>query len=54
VADSLVAEFGGLQKLLSATAQDLQRAGGVDPVQARAVREALSRIAESALLERYS
>jgi diadenylate cyclase len=54
VADSLVAEFGGLQKLLSATAQDLQRAGGLDPVQARAVREALSRIAESALLERYS
>lgn len=54
VADSLVAAFGGLQKLLSATAQDLQRAGGVDPAQARAVREALSRIAESALLERYS
>lgn len=54
VADSLVAEFGGLQKLLSATAQELQRAGGVDPVQARAVRAALSRIAESALLERYS
>lgn len=54
VADSLVAEFGGLQKLLSATAQDLQRAGSLDLVQARAVREALSRIAESALLERYS
>jgi diadenylate cyclase len=54
VVDSLVAEFGGLQKLLSATAHDLQRAGGLDPVQARAVREALSRIAESALLERYS
>jgi diadenylate cyclase len=53
-ADSLVAEFGGLQKLLSATAQDLQRAGGLDPVQARTVREALSRIAESALLDRYS
>lgn len=53
-ADSLVTEFGGLQKLLSATAQDLQRAGGLDPSQARIVREALSRIAESALLERYS
>jgi diadenylate cyclase len=53
-ADSLVAEFGGLQKLLSATAQDLQRAGGLDPAQARSVREALSRIAESALIERYS
>jgi diadenylate cyclase len=53
-ADSLVQEFGGLQKLLSATAQDLQRAGGLDPAQARIVREVLSRIAESALLERYS
>lgn len=53
-ADSLVQEFGGLQKLLSATAHDLQRAGGLDPAQARMVREALSRIAESALLERYS
>jgi diadenylate cyclase len=53
-ADSLVGEFGGLQKLLSATAQELQRAGGLDPAQARSVREGLSRIAESALLERYS
>lgn len=53
-ADSLVTEFGGLQKLLSATAQELERAGGLDPAQARIVREALSRIAESALLERYS
>ena len=53
-ADRLVAEFGGLQKLLSATARDLQRAGGLDPAQARIVRETLSRIAESALLERYS
>ena len=53
-ADSLVQEFGGLQKLLSASAQDLERAGGLDPAEARILREALSRIAESALLERYS
>jgi diadenylate cyclase len=53
-ADCLVQEFGGLQKLLSATANDLERAGGLDPAQARIVREALSRIAESALFERYS
>jgi len=53
-ADSLVQEFGGLQKLLSATAHDLERAAGLDPGEARIVREALSRIAESALLERYS
>jgi diadenylate cyclase len=53
-ADSLVQEFGGLHKLLSATAHDLERAGGLDPAQARIVREALSRLAESALFERYS
>ena len=53
-ADSLVQDFGGLQKLLSATAHDLERAGGLDPAEARILREALSRIAESALLERYS
>lgn len=53
-ADSLVQEFGGLQKLLSATVHDLERAGGLDPAQARIIREALSRIAESALLEQYS
>jgi diadenylate cyclase len=52
-ADGLVAEFGSLQKLLSASAQDLQRVPAIDAGQARIVREGLARIAESALLERY-
>lgn len=53
-ADGLVAEFGSLQRLLSASAQDLHRVPTIDAALARSVREGLSRIAESALLERYS
>jgi diadenylate cyclase len=53
-ADGLVAEFGSLQKLLSASAHDLHRIPGIDAALARSVREDLSRIAEAALLERYS
>jgi diadenylate cyclase len=53
-ADGLVAEFGSLQKLLSASAHDLHRIPGIDTALARSVREDLSRIAEAALLERYS
>lgn len=52
-ADSLIEHFGGLQKLLSASAQDLDRVRGLDASQARSLREGLSRLAESALLERY-
>jgi len=52
--EGLVAEFGSLQKLLSASARDLHRVPAVDAALASAVREGLSRIAEAALLERYS
>jgi len=54
VADSLVAHFGGLQKLLSASAHDLQYVPGVDEAMALTVRDGLSRIAEAALLDHYS
>jgi len=54
IADDLIDHFGGLQKLLSASAQDLQRVHGVDPALATGVREGLSRLAESALMERYA
>ena len=53
VADRLIDHFGGLQKLLSASVQDLCQAAGLDVGQARNLREGLSRLAESALLERY-
>lgn len=49
----LVAHFGGLQKLLAATVEDLMAVDGVGEQRARSVREGLSRLAESSILERY-
>ncbi|WP_029069035.1 DNA integrity scanning diadenylate cyclase DisA [Jonesia quinghaiensis] len=53
ILDRLVQRFGGLQKLLSATIEDLMAVDGVGEQRARAVREGLSRLAESSILERY-
>jgi diadenylate cyclase len=53
VVDRLVDHFGSLQKLLAAGADDLQAVDGVGETRARAVREGLSRLAESSILERY-
>jgi diadenylate cyclase len=53
VVEGLVQHFGGLQKLLAASIDDLQVVGGVGESRARSVREGLSRLAESSILERY-
>jgi diadenylate cyclase len=53
VVERLVEHFGGLQKLLAATIEDLQNVEGVGELRARSVREGLSRLAESSILERY-
>jgi diadenylate cyclase len=53
VMERLVEHFGGLQKLLAASVDDLQSVGGVGEGRARSVREGLSRLAESSILERY-
>jgi len=53
VIDRLVDHFGNLQKLLAASIDDLQAVGGVGEHRARSVREGLSRLAESSILERY-
>jgi diadenylate cyclase len=53
VVDRLVEHFGSLQKLLSANIDDLQAVEGVGEMRARSVREGLSRLAESSILERY-
>lgn len=53
VVGRLAEHFGALQKLLAAGIDDLQAVGGVDESRARAVREGLSRLAESSILERY-
>ncbi len=53
VVDRLVEHFGTLQKLLAAGIDDLQAVEGVGESRARTVREGLSRLAESSILERY-
>ncbi len=53
VVDRLVDHFGSLQKLLAASIDDLQVVEGVGESRARTVREGLSRLAESSILERY-
>jgi diadenylate cyclase len=53
VVDSLIEHFGGLQKLLGAGVDDLVQVDGVGAAHARSVREGLSRLAESSVLERY-
>jgi diadenylate cyclase len=53
VVERLVEHFDTLQKLLSAGVEDLQAVDGVGELRARSVREGLSRLAESSILERY-
>ncbi len=53
VIDGLVAHFGSLQRVLAAGIDDLQVVDGVGAQRARAVREGLSRLAESSILERF-
>jgi len=53
IVDRLVGHFGGLQKLLAAGVDELMAVDGVGEQRARAVREGLSRLAESSILERY-
>jgi diadenylate cyclase len=54
ILDRLVDHFGGLQKLLAASAEELQAVEGVGETRARAVREAISRLAETSIIDRYS
>lgn len=53
LAHRLVVHYGALQKLLAATIDDLQNVEGVTERRARSLREGLSRLAESSILERY-
>jgi diadenylate cyclase len=54
IIDRLVDHFGGLQKLLAATIEDLLTVEGVGEARARGIREGLSRLAETSILDRYS
>lgn len=53
IIERLVDHFSDLQKLLAANLDDLMTVDGVGEQRARAVREGLSRLAESSILERY-
>ncbi|GAA1891622.1 DNA integrity scanning diadenylate cyclase DisA [Lapillicoccus jejuensis] len=53
IVDRLVDHFESLQRLLAANLEDLMAVEGVGENRARAVREGLSRLAESSILERY-
>ena len=53
VVEQLVGHFGGLQKLLAASVDELQEVGGISEAHARGAREGLSRLAEVSILERY-
>lgn len=50
----IVEHFGGLQKVLAATVDELQNVEGVGDARARTIREALSRLADASIIERYS
>jgi diadenylate cyclase len=54
VADALVTHCGSLEKLSRASVEDLSGIDGVDEHWARTVKDALARIAESSILDRYA
>lgn len=53
IVDRLVDRFDGLQGLMAANLDDLKAVDGVGEQRARTIRESLSRMAESSLLERF-
>src|SRR5918998_1272377 len=54
VAARIVARFGSLQKIMRATIDDLDDVTGVGESRARAIKDGLSRLAESSILDPYS
>jgi len=53
IADKVVARFSNLQKIMRASVQDLDDVEGVGDARARAIKEGLSRLAETSILDRY-
>ena len=53
VAKRLVSQFDGLQSLMAANLEDLMSVEGIGEQRARTVRESLSRMAETSLLDRF-
>ena len=53
ILERLVDHFGGLQKLLATTVEDLQAVEGVGEAPPVPVREAISRLADASIIDRY-
>lgn len=53
IVDRIVGHFGGLQRLLAATEEDLQQVEGVGDARARSVRDGVTRLAEASILDRF-
>jgi len=53
-ADRLVERFSSLQRLLHASLADLDEVEGIGEARARSISEGLSRLAESAVMDRYN
>lgn len=53
VIDRIVAKFGRVQKVMTASPDDLLSVDGVGAARATLIKEGLTRLAESSLLERY-
>jgi diadenylate cyclase len=53
VSDHVVNRFSNLQKIMRAGLADLTEVEGVGEVRAKAIKEGLSRLAETSILERY-
>ena len=52
--DAIVARFGSLQKIMRSEIEELEAVEGVDAAGATTVKDGLSRLAESSILDRYS
>ena len=54
VIDNIIERFGTLQKIMRASVDDLDDVKDVGGTRARAIKEGLSRLAETSILDRYS
>ncbi len=54
VIESVVARFGSLHRIMRATVTDLDSVAGVDEEGARSIKDGLTRLAETSILDRYS
>lgn len=53
ITENIVGRFGSLQKIMRATIDDLDDVEGVGATRARAIKDGLGRLAESAILDSY-